>query len=167
MEGGMWEQFKQSGIGRQLKDLDEGVRTRAEADVAVAQEAAMRRRRDYLENSAPDVVAREVASSMNRPVADVQQELNSLGRDAFLDQVMPHVNRGRGGFGKRGLREQLSHDMASNRYVRRGAYPALIAGGAVAGGAGLTEGAQQLMALMDFMQQGQETVQRVEESPLA
>lgn len=163
----MWEQFKQSGVGRRLRNLDAKVRTQAEANEAVAREAAMRRRRDYLENSPQQQMVQEVADNMNRPVADVQQQLNSLGRDAFLDQVMPHVNRGRGGIGQRGLREQLSHDMASNRYIRRGVYPALIAGGAVAGGAGLTEGAQQLMALMDFMQQGQETAERVEESPLA
>jgi hypothetical protein len=37
----------------------------------------------------------------------------------------------------------------------------------VAGGAAMTEGAQQLMALMGFMQQGQQQVQRTEESPLA
>ena len=52
-------------------------------------------------------------------------------------------------------------------YVRRGVLPAAVAGGGIMGGALVTEGAQQLMALMGFMQQGAEQQERAEQSPLA
>lgn len=83
------------------------------------------------------------------------------GRASLIDELVPQMNRGR--FGERGFREALNEGIATNAYVRRGVLPASIVGG----GALLTEGAQQLLALMGFMQQGAQTEERADNSYLA
>jgi hypothetical protein len=93
--------------------------------------------------------------------------MDAQGMQQVARRVAPSLNGGPFQIGKMGLREQISSQAANNRYVRRGAYPALIAGGTVAGGAALTAGAQQLMALMAYMNESEATEQRVEQSPLA
>jgi hypothetical protein len=79
-------------------------------------------------------------------------------------RLAAQMNRGPLG-GEMGLLEAGMAGL-NNRYVRRGGIG--VAGlGAVAGtGALLTEGAQQLMALTQFLQEGEDTRARAEQSPL-
>jgi len=150
-------------------------------DKAIADEIAHRtsgvaRQADYvgkLYKNNPDEMIRVIAdrardgSGKQIEMGAIRKDFSEMGESDFVARYSSQMKRGMGGHGSLGPRERLSHQFANNALVRRGAYPALAAGGAVAGGAAMTEGAQQLMALMGFMQQGQQQVQRTEESPLA
>lgn len=101
---------------------------------------------------------------MERQVAGNNAQLY---RQGMADQYAPRMNRGLGGLTQMSIAEKANNLIANNAYVRRGALPAAVAGGGLLAGAALTEGAQQLMALMGFIQQGQQQEQRTEQSPLA
>lgn len=78
-----------------------------------------------------------------------------------------NMYRGPGGMTQRGLGEAAADLVATNAFVRRGVLPGAIGVGGIAGGIAMTEGAQQLMALMGFMREAQAQGERVEQSPLA
>lgn len=178
--GNFWQGMVGSPVGQWAKGVDTGFANRAVAGEAAARdagigrnrEAAMNMNREQLLNRLSteaglgqgelDAYGKRYDSVMKRPEAQRQKHMGLLA-----DDVAPQLNRGPAGIGKMGLMERLSSQAANNRYVRRGAYPALIAGGTVAGGAALTEGAQQLMALMAYMNESEQTAQRTEQSPLA
>ena len=105
---------------------------------------------------------RGLLEEMNRN-ADTNKEY----RPGMADMYAPRMNRGPMGIGQMGMTERANNLIANNVYVRRGVLPAAVAGGGIMGGALVTEGAQQLMALMGFMQQGAEQQERAERSPLA
>lgn len=86
---------------------------------------------------------------LGRLAQDLQSE---AGRKMVADTYGPNMARGPGGFTRRGVMEAVHGTMASNAYARRG----VLGAGAVMGGVGMTAGAQQLMALMQYMQSGQE-----------
>jgi hypothetical protein len=86
---------------------------------------------------------------IGRLAQDLQTE---PGRKMVADTYGPNMARGPGGLMRKGIMESVHGAMASNAYVRRG----VLGGGAVMGGVGMTAGAQQLMALMQYMQSGQE-----------
>lgn len=70
----------------------------------------------------------------------------------------------------RGLEAEINRRLAADGVggnVARGALYAGIGGGAVAGGMALTEGAQQLIALMQYLQSGQQSEERAQTSELA
>jgi hypothetical protein len=66
-----------------------------------------------------------------------------------------------------GFGEAVYRGIAENKYIRRGLLPTAIGGGGLLAGAAVTTGAQNLMALMQYMQAGDQQQERVEESPLA
>lgn len=159
-----------------LGGIEKKLVNKAVADEIAHRTSGMARQSDYagkLYKNNPDEMIKMVAdrardgSGKQIDAEAIRKDFGEMGESDFLARYSPQMKRGMGGFGSLGPRERLSHQFATNAFVRRGAYPALAAGGAVAGGAALTEGAQQLMALMSFMQQGQDQVQRTEESPLA
>lgn len=95
------------------------------------------------------------------PEASAAEEiLKSLGsqkgRDKVANQYAPDMRRGQGGWTGRGTMEMINQGIAENAIVRRGVLPTAIVGGGALGAAGMTAGAQQLMALMQYMQSGQE-----------
>lgn len=105
---------------------------------------------------------------------------DASARQAIADEFGPQMNRGSaqlgwgresladGGQGARmGFREAVNSGIANNEYVRRGLLPTAIVGGAAFTGAGLTATAQNLVALGDYIRQGQSTQQRTEQSPLS
>jgi hypothetical protein len=178
--GNSWQGMVNSSVGQKMKGVDTDFANRAvageiaarDAGIGRNREAAMNMNRDQLikrlsteaglDTTELDKYGRRYDSVMSRPEAQRERHMGLLA-----DDVAPLLNRGPAGIGKMGLLEGLSSQAANNRYVRRGAYPALIAGGTVAGGAALTEWAQQLMSLMAYMNESEATEQRVEQSPLA
>ena len=78
---------------------------------------------------------------------------------------VPHQMR-RGAIGQQGFMEAVNSGIANSALVRRVALPTAVVGGGALAGAGVTEGAQQLWALMDFMRAGQESEERTAQSPL-
>lgn len=179
--GNFWQGMMASPVGQFVKRVDEGFANRAIAGEAAARSAGLRRNREALgvmdesqlmkrltsEARMSDVDARTAAQGFIR---SRNAAPSGAGTNVLADQLASQLNRGFGSnggrIGRMGLMERLSHQAATNRYVRRVAYPALAAGGTVAGGAALTAGAQQLMALMGYMNESQQTAQRTEESPL-
>ena len=101
--------------------------------------------------------------------ADLMQSSPLGGGTSSRQALAPHfarqMNRGPLG-GQYGLVEGAAQ-FANRQGVRRGGLAAAGVGATVGSGILLTEGAQQLMTLMDFLRHGQEVEQRAEESPLA
>lgn len=170
----------QSTAGR-LSGLESGLRESNIASMArrIAGDESAVTAADYVVERTPDLIA-----ARQKAPADREPELRKLQREQVMADLMqqggmgagysarealaPHfarpMNRGLFG-GERGLGESAA--MLANRpMVRRGGLGAAGLGAAAGTGALLTEGAQQLMTLMDFLQAGQETRERAEQSPL-
>lgn len=95
----------------------------------------------------------------------VEQSLQTrTGRNeaASTPELIAEMNRGLGGYMHRGPLEAIEGLTATNPTVRR---TGLVSAG-LGAGAAMTAGAQQLLALMGFMQEGQQTQARAEESPM-
>lgn len=159
-----------------LKGLESRLIDRAIADEMAHRESGIKRTSEYVgglykndRDRLVQVIADRARDGAGRQIdpAVIRKDLGEMEENDFLGRYTSQMRRGQGGFGSLGLRERMSNQFANNAMIRRGVYPGLAAGGAVAGGVAMTEGAQQLLALMDFMQQGQSQVQRAEESPLA
>ena len=159
-------------IGNWLRQLDSRVASDALARETAARDAGIRKQRAGIMFGSPSEVARTIGGQQGwteQRVAGVEQGINQGGRQyrrTLADEFAPQMNRGPMGIGQMGMTERANNLIANNVYVRRGALPAAVAGGGVLAGAALTEGAQQLMALMGFMQQGAEQEQRAQTSPL-
>lgn len=160
-------------IGNWLRQLDSKVASDALARETAARDAGIRKQRAGIMFGSAGEVARTIGSQQDwseRRVAGVENQISQGGRRyrrGLADQFAPQMNRGPMGMTQMGLVEGANNLIANNVAVRRGALPAAVAGGGVLAGAALTEGAQQLMALMGFMQQGAEQEQRAQASPLA
>jgi|GEM_PF-4329865 len=85
-------------------------------------------------------------------------------REDIAADYSQEMNRGLTG-GERGPVEGVLRGL-NNPMVRNGGLGAAGLGAAVGTGALLTEGAQQLMTLMDFLQAGEDTRERADQSPL-
>jgi len=115
-----------------------------------------------------DEVINRIMGGMRPPgksmEAVIRGQLDSPeGRAKVARQYAPDMRRGPGGYTGRGVMEMINQGIAENAYVRRGVLPTAVVGG----GALMTAGAQQLLALMGFMQEGSQTGERTENSPLA
>jgi hypothetical protein len=159
------------------------------ADQAIANQAAARamansrsgqaRNMRFLASQPADTVARRLINDgvslpgpfgMAASGASPEQDLAALigaegGRRALRGSNVPSQMH-RGNFGPQGFMEAVNTGIATNPYVRRGVLPTAVAGGGLMAGAGVTAGAQQLWALMDFMRAGDENEQRTAQSPL-
>lgn len=106
----------------------------------------------------------QYAATRGRMVEAVMADL-AQGKEAAADRYYPDMNRGLMG-GEAGIRESMAA-LANRKSVRRTGLGAAGLGAAAGTGALLTEGAQQLITLMDFLQAGEDTRERAERSPLA
>lgn len=163
-------------IRDQARRVDQRLVGDAIAREARAREAGIERNRNTFLFGKPSEMAQVVGGLDNLSKEQMSGLLSEMERHAdsnreyrpgLADQYAPRMNRGFGGLTQMSAAEKANHLIANNVYVRRGALPAAVAGGGVLAGAALTEGAQQLMALMGFIQQGQQQEQRTEQSPLA
>lgn len=89
--------------------------------------------------------------------------LSEAQRRAMADQHAAGMPRGFGGMAPVGPREAIAQKIHDSAAFRRYGFPLATIGI----GAGVTAGAQQLLDLMGFMQEGQQTQQRAAESPIA
>lgn len=167
------------------------------ADSWVAREAASRadaartrgidRNKQSIMDGRPEELANTIAGQMGYESSARDELLQRLGgattkrkRQSIANEFGPQMNRGSAqlGWGREsladggqgalmGFREAVNRGIADNAYVRRGLLPTAIVGGALMSGAAVTTAAQNLMALSDYMRQGQSTQQRTEQSPLA
>lgn len=163
------------------RGVDQWVQDKATADMYAARAAGAERNRAMILSDAAgnyrDEVIQRIKNGMSAEkyappdeatLQQIRQDLTTDdGRRMIADRYGYMMRRGPGGHTGRGIRERISQEIAQNPYVRRGAMPAAVGTGTVMGGMALTEGAQQLLALMEYMNQGQQTAERVESSPLA
>lgn len=159
-----------TSLGQGLGKLEQGLVDRAIENESAARRSGTARQAKYVKNlyrNNPEELIKVVADRTGLDAAAIRGDREAMDQRQFVMNYAPQMKRGIGGFGSLGPAERQAHHFANNKVIRRGVYPTLATGGTVAAGAGLTEGAQQLMALMSFMQQGQDQVQRTEESPLA
>jgi hypothetical protein len=157
-----------------LKGIDQSVQLQARRSERGYRQAGIRRAADWMSERAPSnpaAVAEQMVTQGAIPDAERPAAEQALGdqalRDAYIQRHAAKMNRGRGMITKRGLREGLNHQIATNAVVRRGVLPVAVGGGGVLAGAAVTTAAQDLMALMGFMEQGMAQQERVEQSPLA
>jgi hypothetical protein len=175
----MLRQFRDSFMNA-ARGADQWVAAEAAKRADAARSAGERRGRAAVMFGKPDVVAKEIASRMGSSEEQLKSLTGVLSgihaqsprqRRSELSQAAqlygPMLNRGPGGMTQRGFLEAVNQGIAENPYVRRGVLPAAIGGGGLLAGAAVTTGAQNLMALMEFMQGGQAQQERVESSPLA
>lgn len=164
-----------------LKDFWNSFTTKAtQADEAVKRHflrksmadrrAGIARVESNLANGRPDVMGKEIATQFK--LDDAQRDaviarLKDPAQSAGVAAEYAHrMNRGMNHVGRRGPMESVHRGIAGNAVLRRGVLPAAIGGGGLLAGAAVTTGAQNLMALMEFMQGGQAQQERVENSPL-
>lgn len=159
-----------------LKGLESRLIDRAIADEIAHRESGIKRTSEYVgglykndRDRLVQVIADRARDGAGRQIdpAVIRKELGEMEENDFLDRYTSQMRRGQGGFGSLGLRERMSNQFANNAIIRRGVYPTLTVGGAVAGGVAMTEGAQQLLALMSELQSQKEQAERLQESPLA
>jgi hypothetical protein len=158
-------------IKNQARRLDTGVQDAALRSERIARIRKTRENAQWARQTAPDAVARELRDQGIIDDAGMVDAVDRLKQDstreAYIRSIRGQMNRGPFMKGEMGVREGLNHAIANNAVVRRGVLPVAVGGGGLMAGAAVTTGAQNLMALMDFMQSGQEQQARVEQSPLA
>ena len=159
----------EGGTQRGLSGLEDRAR---EANIG-----ATARRLSSMDPAAAAEMVVDRTPSYVRAVHDAPEGRRKVIRDAQIQGAMSNLqgggelemarrlNRGPLG-GQHGLVEGAAQ-FANRQGVRRGGLAAAGVGATVGSGILLTEGAQQLMTLMDFLRHGQEVEQRAEESPLA
>lgn len=157
-----------------MRGLDRSVQLRARQSERGFRQARTRDRAEWMRQRAatdPAIVADQMVTQKVIPEADKPSAMQALGdqalRDAYIQRHAGRMNRGPGMIGQRGIRESANRLIATNAVVRRGVLPVAAAGGGVMAGAAVTTAAQELMALMGFMEQGMAQQERVEQSPLA
>jgi hypothetical protein len=177
------------GLGQALQNPGQAL---GAADQAIASQAAARaesnrrsgvvRNMKFIASQPADTVAQRLiadgvqlpgpfgmAAAGGSPERAVQGLAAMIGaegnRRVLRGSGVAHQMR-RGRFGPQGVMEAINSGIATNPYVRRGVLPTAVVGGGALAGAGVTAGAQQLWALMDFMRAGQESEERTAQSPL-
>jgi len=166
----MLRQFRDRFIGG-AQGVDSWIATEAARRTAGNRSAGIANQRQYLETTPAESAASRVASQLGRDESwrrGLVQKMSDPGkRAAIAESYAPQMNRGPMQLTRQGVMEAINQGIAENALVRRGALPAAIGGGGLLAGAAVTTGAQNLMALMQFMQGGDQQQQRVEQSPLA
>jgi len=169
----MWD-WVQSAPG----NLDSWVASQAAKRASSNKAAGVARNVSFVEGAQTDGDRKKVIERITRgmspgagqavPGAGMESQIEALlqskkGRQQVAREYSPTMRRGPGEFTGRGFMEMVNEGIAGNAYVRRGVLPTAVVGG----GALMTAGAQQLLALMGFMQEGSQTGERTENSPLA
>jgi hypothetical protein len=159
-----------------IQALDQGVQVSARRGQRSALNAGIGRGREYLMTRPTETVVNRIGGDLG---------LDEAAKDALRTRLQDPNERSavaneyarrlkRGPFGpvldggtQMGFMEAVNQGIAENKYIRRGLLPTAIGGGGLLAGAAVTAGAQNLMALMEYMQAGDQQQERVEESPLA
>lgn len=139
-----WEQeARQAGIARNDAMFDNST----VRDQLIDEIRGMNKRGIHVSGREPRRMSDQAMANLETRLA-AGQALSPASRQ-YLAENMP-----RGPMGKqRSIGEVVHGTMADNALVRR----SVLGGGAVLGGVGMTAGAQQLMALMQYLQAGQTT----------
>jgi len=168
--------------GQALSAADRAIQDQAAARSAQNQQAGFARNQTFLESQPADTVARQLVSQKVKlpgafgmagslPDSQAIDELTKLieveGNRRALAESGVHYQMNRGRMrGGQGFMEAVNSGIATNPFVRRGVLPTAVVGGGALAGAGVTAGAQQLWALMDFIRAGEESEERTARSPL-
>jgi hypothetical protein len=160
------------GMARQA---DQGIARRAIQTAKSARKAGIDQNAEWMTRTAasnPQAVADQMGTQGAIPNTPEQRKAakrtlsDQALRDEYIRRHAPGMNRGPMNIGQMGPLEAANSLIATNKVVRRGVLPVAVAGGGVMAGAAVTAGAQNLMALMGFMNAGKEQQERVEQSPL-
>jgi hypothetical protein len=171
----MWDRFR-NWAASTAQSADSRIAGEAAKRAIAARDSGIERNRNTFLYGRPDEMSQVVGQLDNLTEEQTRGLLEEMKRNAdtnkeyrpgMADMYASRMNRGPMGIGQMGMAERANDLIANNVYVRRGVLPTAVAGGGIMGGALVTEGAQQLMALMGFMQQGAEQQERAEQSPLA
>lgn len=171
----MLRQFRDSFMSA-ARGADQWVAAEAAKRAAAAKDVGVARMRDYVMNKPPETVANRLQSELGKGDkwrASVLGRLrNEMKRPGVAASFAPQMKRGpfgpvMDGMTQMGFVEAMNRGIAENKYIRRGLLPTAIGGGGLLAGAAVTAGAQNLMALMQYMQAGDQQQERVEQSPLA
>jgi hypothetical protein len=164
------------GIIQGAQGLDRGIQVSARRGQRSALNAGIGRGREYLMTRPTETVVDRIGSDLGLDEAAKDALRTRLQdpweRSAVANEYARRLKRGpfppvmEGGT-QMGFGEAVYRGIAENKYIRRGLLPTAIGGGGLLAGAAVTTGAQNLMALMQYMQAGDQQQERVEESPLA
>lgn len=153
-----------------FRGLDRWLQRTAAGTARNAEARGVARNEDWIKARPEGAVADQLISQGVIPESQRAQVMGRMvddaGREAVAQEYGRRMNRGPAGMGRYGVREGLNRAIATNAVVRREVLPTAVVGGSVMAGAALTEGAQQLMALMGFIEQGRQQEARAEQSPL-
>jgi hypothetical protein len=163
-----------SGLKALPGQIDESIRQQAQGRALLAQRAGRGRNREFFYRQPADVVAARMVNdgATSGFTGGLGQDdlaallANQANRRAVARSVVPQLNRGPMGIGQMGVMEAINTGIATNPLARRVALPVAIGVGGGLATAGVTSAGQGLLQLMGFMQQGQQTAQAREESPL-
>lgn len=159
----MWDWVKEKAGSADQRIAEDAARRAYEAKlVGVGRNVGMINRAGDNEGYRKEVLDRigRTAGAAEAERAGIEALLQTPeGRARVSKEHARFMPRGIGGFGSQGPMEAINRAIATNAIVRRGALPTAIGGGVVLGGAGLTAGAQQLMALMEYMNAGRQTAE--------
>jgi hypothetical protein len=159
-----------------IQALDQGVQVSARRGQRSALNAGIGRGREYLMTRPTETVVNRIGGDLGLDEAAKDALRTRLQdpweRSAVANEYARRLKRGpfgpvMDGMTQMGFVEAMNRGIAENKYIRRGLLPTAIGGGGLLAGAAVTTGAQNLMALMQYMQAGDQQQERVEESPLA
>lgn len=164
------------GIIQGAQGLDRGIQVSARRGQRSALNAGIGRSRDYLMTRPIETVVDRIGNDLGldeTAKSGLRTRLQDPNeRSAVANEYARRLKRGpfppvlEGGT-QMGFGEAMYQGIAENKYIRRGLLPTAIGGGGLLAGAAVTAGAQNLMALMQYMQAGDQQQERVEQSPLA
>jgi len=165
-----WFGDMRSRLGQAAGGLDQRIQAEAAARATRNMEAGIGRNREYIRTQAPETAAARISGEAHGGFARGSLEQLLRGNRGRIEEISnhyaPQMRRGPAQTSQMGVMEAINTGIATNPYVRRGVLPTAVAGGGMLAGAGVTAGAQQLWALMDFMRAGEDNEQRTAQSPL-
>lgn len=159
------------GIIQGAQGLDRGIQVSARRGQRSALNTGIGRSREYLMTRPIETVVDRIGNDLGLDEAakgGLRTRLQDPNeRSAVANEYARRLKRGPWDLTNRGFAEAVNQGIAENKYIRRGLLPTAIGGGGLLAGAAVTAGAQNLMALMQYMQAGDQQQERVEQSPLA
>ena len=165
--------------GQVFSAADQAIANQAAARVMANSRSGQARNMRFLGSQPADTVARRLindgvslpgpfgmAASGASPEQDLAALIGAEGNRRALQRSGVAEQMKRGMFGNQGFMEAVNAGIATNPYVRRVALPTAVVGGGALAGVAMTEAAQQLLGVMDYLRAGDESEQRTAQSPL-
>ena len=157
-------------LSQAASGLDQRIAAEAAARAEGNRGAGIERNRQFVMGQQPATAAARISAEAHGGFAGGSLETLLSGNRGRIGEIAnhyaPQMRRGPMATSQMGVMEAINSGIASNPYVRRGVLPTAVAGGGLMAGAGVTAGAQQLWALMDFMRSGEASEERTAQSPL-